>query len=161
VEESLEVYGEKLERAMIHLTKRLDGGTILGFPDEIRQVIDNLLLNAIEATPGGGRLDIHVHPSVDWKNRNRRGVRLTIGDSGSGISPDTLSRIFEPFFTTKLQKGTGLGLWVVRGLVLKHEGTIRVRSSHGNKKTGTVVSVFWPLAHGRGESTISRTDSAA
>jgi PAS domain S-box-containing protein len=161
VQESLEVYGEKLERARIHLTKRVGGGTILGFPDEIRQVIDNLLLNAIEAMPGGGRLGVYVHPSVDWKDRNRKGVRLTIVDSGSGISTDMLSRIFEPFFTTKLVKGTGLGLWVVRGLVLKHEGTIRVRSSHGNEKTGTVISVFWPLTHGHGESAVSRTDSAA
>jgi PAS domain S-box-containing protein len=162
VQESFEVYGEKLERARIHLTKKVGKGTILGFPDEIRQVIDNLLLNGIEAMPSGGRLAVYVHPSVDWKEGNRKGIRLTIADSGIGISRDMLSKIFEPFFTTKLEKGTGLGLWVVRGLVLKHEGTIRVRSSHGNKKTGTVISVFWPLStQGRGEPAISLAESVA
>lgn len=69
---------------------------------------------------------------------------MTIADSGLGIPKEVFKSIFDPFFTTKEQKGTGLGLWVVRGIVAKHEASIRVRSSVRTGKTGTVVSVLWP-----------------
>ena len=147
IEESLQVFSGKLERAGIRVNKRVvHGACIIGFPDEIRQIIDNLLLNAIEAMPQGGRLQVSVRQSLDWKNGSRKGVRLIIADSGSGISKDKLSRIFEPFFTTKPEKGTGLGLWVVQALVIKHDGTIRVRSSDKSGRSGTVISVVWPLS---------------
>jgi signal transduction histidine kinase len=68
-------------------------------------------------------------------------VRLTIADTGSGITPENLKRIFEPFFTTKQSVGTGLGLWVTKELVKKHEGSIRVRSRIGR---GTVFSIWLP-----------------
>ncbi len=146
VRESLEVFSSKFERGGIQVTTRIvDGGNVMGFGDEIRQVIDNLLLNAVEAMPDGGPLKISVRPSQDWRKEQVRGTRLTIADSGGGIPRDILSRIFEPFFTTKPEKGTGLGLWVVRGLVAKHDASIRVRSSVGPGKCGTLISVFWPL----------------
>ena len=109
-------------------------------------MVDNLLLNAVEAMPEGGRLSVAVHPSRDWKHETRRGIRLTIGDSGYGISREVRPRIFEPFFTTKAEKGTGLGLWVARGLIAKHDGTIRVRSSNAKGHSGTVISILWPAA---------------
>ncbi len=128
------------------MTKRLTPGAhTMGFAFEIRQVIDNLLLNAMEASGSGGRLVVSVRPSRNWRNLSNRGVRLTIGDAGSGIPKEILSRIFEPFFTTKSEKGTGLGLWVVRGIVAKHGGSIRIRSTQGNSRTGTVVSILWPF----------------
>ena len=144
VEESLQVFSAKFDRGAIQLTTRIDSAhAILGFADEIRQVIDNLLLNAIEAMPMGGRLRVWVHQSREWRS-GRPGVRMTIADSGLGIPKEVFKSIFDPFFTTKEQKGTGLGLWVVRGIVAKHEASIRVRSSVRTGKTGTVVSVLWP-----------------
>src|SRR5581483_1332421 len=121
---------------------------VIGFADEVRQVVDNLLLNAVEAVPIAGRLTVSVHPSHDWANPHQVGIRLTVADSGYGISKENLSKVFEPFFTTKAEKGTGLGLWVVRGIVAKHDGNIRIRSSEG-KKSGTVISVFWPSPGGK------------
>ena len=144
VDESLEVFKGKLERAGIHLRKKfLSDGSIFGFGDEIRQIIDNLLLNAIEAMPRGGRLGVSVRPYSSGSNPT---IRLTIADSGPGIRRQLQPKIFEPFFTTKAEKGTGLGLWVVHGLVTKHEATIRVRSSDRAGRSGTVVTVLWPMS---------------
>jgi PAS domain S-box-containing protein len=145
VAESLQVFSAKLERLGIAVQPNLIKGYVVsGFADEIRQIIDNLLLNAIEAMPDGGRLRVEVRPSRDWKQGSRQGIRFVVADTGSGIPKNIASRIFEPFFTTKEEKGTGLGLWVVRGLVAKHEGRIRVCSSDRAGRSGTVISIFWP-----------------
>ena len=147
VEESIQVFSDRLQRADIRMTKKIEPNNyIVGFPDEIRQVIDNLLLNAVESMPDGGRLGISVHRSQGYANGFRRGVRFTIGDSGCGIPKEIAGKIFEPFFTTKPERGTGLGLWVVQGLIAKHDGMIRVRSSVRTGRTGTVVSILWPSA---------------
>lgn len=145
VEESLQVFSGKTDRAGIRVTRKIaQTEPVLGFPDEVRQVIDNLLLNAVEAMPRGGRLAISVHSSQRWRDPSVHGVRLTIADSGSGIPKGILPRIFEPFFTTKPEKGTGLGLWVVYALLARHDGAIRVRSSSLPGRCGTAVSVLWP-----------------
>src|SRR6185437_11543052 len=124
VNASLEIFSETFRKAGIELEPRLDrGAALLGFPDELRQVVDNLLLNALEAMPHGGRLKVSVHDSSDWKRSDARyGVRLTIADTGCGIAREHRWRIFEPFFTTKSEKGTGLGLWILRGIIAKHDG---------------------------------------
>lgn len=147
LQESLHIFEEKFRKAGLHVRIRIHPQTtILGFGDEIRQAIDNLLLNAVEATPKGGRLVVSLRGYSDRRDPRRPGcARLTIADTGSGIPSDQLSRLFEPFFTTKAEKGNGLGLWVVRGIVTKHEGSIRVRSSTREGKTGTVVSILWPV----------------
>jgi signal transduction histidine kinase len=119
------------------------------------------LLNALEATPKGGRMTVSVQWSRNWKNR-KEGVRLTIGDSGHGIAKEQLARIFEPFFTTKAEKGTGLGLWVVSGVVAKHDGDIRVRSAETQGKSGTVVSILWPSgSRNHRKRKLARSESAA
>jgi PAS domain S-box-containing protein len=147
VDESLQVFSGKTDRAGIEVTRKIaQVGPVLGYPDEVRQVIDNLLLNAVEAMPRGGRLAISVHPSRSWRDPSVHGVRLTIADSGAGIPKGILPRIFEPFFTTKPEKGTGLGLWVVYALLARHEGAIRVHSSALPGRSGTAVSVLWPHA---------------
>lgn len=147
LQESLRIFEEKFRKAGLQVRSRIRPQTvILGFGDEIRQAIDNLLVNAVEATPKGGRLAISLRASQDRKDPHRPSVaRLTIADSGSGISRDQMSRLFEPFFTTKAEKGNGLGLWVVRGIVAKHEGSIRIRSSTRDVARGTVFSILWPL----------------
>jgi PAS domain S-box-containing protein len=158
VQESLQIFAEKFQREGVQVIKKITPGSrVMGFADEVRQVIDNLLLNALEATPAGGQLRISLHPSSNWVNQ-QQGVRLTIADTGSGIPKEHLSKIFEPFFTTKPEKGTGLGLWVVRGIVAKHDGNIRVRSSQG---IGTVISILWPAAKREHPATFSQSGSAA
>ena len=91
-------------------------------------------------TPDGGRLVIRAHHS--WQN-GTLGVRVSVADTGCGISQEARRHIFEPFFTTKEATGTGLGLWVSEQIIRKHHGSVRVRSrDHG--ATGTVFSIFFP-----------------
>jgi PAS domain S-box-containing protein len=94
--------------------------------DELRQVVINLLSNAIQAIPGSGRILIMTHPA-------RRGrIPLAVADTGAGIARQNIPRIFDPFFTTKANgEGTGLGLSVVYGIVAKYAGSIDVRSREG------------------------------
>ena len=112
---------------------------------EIRHAISNLVSNAIEANRKGGRLRVRLRTSVTWKYRQRRGVRITIGDNGSGIEKNALSHIFEPFFTTRPDTGTGLGMWIARNLISKHDGTISIRTSTRPNRSGTVISILLPF----------------
>lgn len=111
---------------------------------EIHQIFANLVVNAIESMPRKGSLRIRIRQSNSWRDRGVPGMRVTIRDTGSGISRATLKQIFEPFFTTKADTGTGLGLWVVAQLVDRRRGSVRVRSSQ-RAGGGTVFSVFLPF----------------
>jgi two-component system CheB/CheR fusion protein len=113
-------------------------------PGEIQQVFANLVSNAIEAMPHGGRLMVRMRPSCDWRDGETQGMRVTFCDSGVGMDRATLRRIFEPFFTTKMDTGTGLGMWVVTQLVERHHGQVRVWSTHRDGASGTAFSVFLP-----------------
>jgi PAS domain S-box-containing protein len=113
------------------------------FPGEIRQVLANLLRNAIEAMPRGGTLHIKVRNATDWRT-GERGVRITIADTGYGIGAQTRSRIYEPFFTTKGMQGTGLGLWITAGIVTKHRGSMHLRSRESGAATGTAFTLIFP-----------------
>ncbi|MEZ0395191.1 MAG: GAF domain-containing protein [Anaerolineales bacterium] len=108
--------------------------------NQIKQVLLNLLHNALHAMPGGGRL------TVQTMSRQRDGDRwlvISIQDNGVGISPENMSRIFEPFFTTRArQGGTGLGLSVSYGIVTDHGGFIEVESREGQ---GSTFSVWLPV----------------
>jgi PAS domain S-box-containing protein len=112
---------------------------------EIRQVLVNLIGNAIDAIQEHGRIRLRTRLSREWSS-GRIGVRVSVADDGSGMSKDTLSRIFEPFFSTKGITGTGLGLWVSREIVDKHQGTLKVRSHErqGDRAGCTVFSLFLP-----------------
>jgi signal transduction histidine kinase len=109
--------------------------------DQIRQVFSNLLLNARDAMPEGGTLHIRTR-AVRCVDNLRIWVRILIADTGTGIAPEIIGDIFEPFVTTKGEKGTGLGLWIVRGIVHNHEGRISVRSRPGK---GTVFQIDLPV----------------
>jgi len=126
--------------------------TLLAHDGELRQVLANLIGNAIDAIPGGGQIAIRSRPAQDWL-LGRRGVALTIADNGIGMDPITRGRIFEPFFSTKGITGTGLGLWISREIVNKHRGSIRVRSrrSSSTLSGGTVFRIFIP-AHDEPEA---------
>jgi PAS domain S-box-containing protein len=129
----------------ISVVKRYeDDVTICADAVEIRQVFANVLRNAIEAVPHGGTIRLHVFSSREWSG-GRPGARVVIADNGSGISVGDREKVFEPFFTTKGENGTGLGLWVCSGIILKHSGTIRVRSSTHQGQNGTVFNVFLPF----------------
>jgi PAS domain S-box-containing protein len=118
---------------------------IMVVPGEIRQLLANLLTNSIDAVEGAGTIRLRISAAREWNPQGRRGVRLTVADSGKGIPRDDRDRLFEPFFTTKTDVGTGLGLWVCSGIVEKHGGTIRLRSSATPGKSWTVFSVFLPF----------------
>jgi PAS domain S-box-containing protein len=118
---------------------------VRGFPGELRQVFSNLVGNALDAMPTGGKLVLHLRESSLASDAERLGVRITILDTGAGIPPGVRKNLFAPFFTTKGEKGTGLGLWVSRGLIEKHEGTIHLASRMRAGKSGTAFSVFLPF----------------
>jgi PAS domain S-box-containing protein len=145
MDEILQLYSRKLQSKRIHVTRRYRGNTKTdGFAGEVRQLLANLLVNAVDAMREGGALQVRVTNGRDWID-GRPGVRIVVADNGSGISRNHLRQVFEPFYTTKKDSGTGLGLWVSQGIVQKHGGSIRVRSRADGPATGTVFSIFLPL----------------
>jgi two-component system NtrC family sensor kinase len=113
---------------------------------ELKQVLSNLIANAIDASVEGGKLRLCARLSRNWTNGLDRGARITLADNGSGMSSEVQRRIFVPFFTTKRDVGTGLGLWVTKNLIEQQGGYLRFRSRQG-RRSGTVMSFFLPLHH--------------
>jgi PAS domain S-box-containing protein len=145
VEEAVSLYLPRIQAKNIRLSREYDETVkITGLPGEIRQVVSNLVANAIDALPAAGALRIRVHHSRELNNSHRAGGRIVIADTGSGIRPDHRKKLFEPFYTTKQDVGTGLGLWVSREIVQKHGGNITLRSSVALGHSGTVFSIFLP-----------------
>jgi two-component system CheB/CheR fusion protein len=145
LEEVAQLYARKLQVNRVSVDKRCgEQLEINGYPGELRQLFSNLILNAMDAMKGGGRLRLRVARSHEWSGNERQGVRVTVADTGDGIGAKDLPHIFEPFYTTKKDQGTGLGLWLAYGIVQKHGGTMRVMSSTAEGRSGTVFSVFLP-----------------
>jgi two-component system, chemotaxis family, CheB/CheR fusion protein len=142
-DEVLLLYSRKLDDKKIRVSRRYSSCQIVGRSGELRQLLSNLLVNAVDAMPEGGELQIRVEAAHDWRNRDE-GARIVVADNGSGIPRESLGRIFEPFYSTKKDSGTGLGLWVSDGIVKNHGGSIRVRSRVDGRRSGTVFSVFLP-----------------
>ena len=143
----LDMYGVRLSTLGIAVERHYDPELdFYCFAGEVRQVIANLVSNAMDATAGGGKLTVCARKSRDWVHPDREGVRITIADTGTGMSEEVRARLFEAFFTTKGATGTGLGLWVSHEIILKHHGIIHVRSrTEANRgKTGTVFQIFFP-----------------
>jgi signal transduction histidine kinase len=111
---------------------------------EIQQVLINLINNSIKAMAGPGKIRIRAGVSPDWRYRVRRSVRITVADTGSGMSLETARRMREAFFTTKEGTGTGLGMWIVSELMDKHDGKLSISSSMHQDNHGTVSSLFLP-----------------
>ena len=136
VREIVALYEAKLRAKNIRVhTDAAASQPILGSRGELRQVIANLVANAVDVLPGGGAIRVVTTDS-------NGGVQIRVSDNGPGIPAQNLARIFEPFFTTKAELGTGLGLWVSRQIVEKHGGTIAVESSPG----GTCFTISLPSA---------------
>ena len=104
----------RMRSAQVDVQLRLKGeeATIECMPGEVQQIFANLISNAIDAMPRGGRMLIRIRPSYDWRDRKTKGMRVTLCDTGTGMDRLTLQRMFEPFFTTKAETGTGRGMWV-------------------------------------------------
>jgi signal transduction histidine kinase len=141
VPRALELLGAKLRRQMVQIETRLaaDLPAMLGDADQLTQVLINLLGNAADAMPNGGRLVVATRHCQDTDC-----VMLTVSDTGTGISEEQLPHIFDAFYTTKPEgQGTGLGLSVTAGIVKNHSGTIEVESEPGR---GTTMRVVLPLS---------------
>jgi two-component system sensor histidine kinase PilS (NtrC family) len=135
----------------LHITKPQGNGGPEAWvdPDQIRQVFWNLLINAAQAIPDEGNIQIGVERANDSLGGGfllsadpgeKEWIKIMIADSGNGISPEEKEKIFEPFYTTK-EGGTGLGLSIVHKIIENHHGTIRVESDIGR---GSVFTVFLP-----------------
>lgn len=113
---------------------------------ELRQVLSNLLRNSLDAVAEGGRVTLRATPLGAFEGRPSS-VRISVADSGYGISRDALASLFQPFFTTKGLVGNGLGLWVSKQLIEKHGGTIQVRSQTSGRLQGTTFSMVLPVEY--------------
>ncbi len=121
---------------------------IVCLASEMRQVITNLLTNAIDAMRShGGRLLVRTHEATSWAN-DKHGVIITIADTGTGMSEETQASIYKAFYTTKGVSGTGLGLWISSEIIRRHRGHLRVRSAVGR---GTVFQLFLPFQAASGD----------
>ena len=135
----------------IALSKRiLTQSRISAFPAEMRQVVSNLLTNAIDAVSPGGSVEVVVE-DTRFKD-SQPAVALTVRDNGVGIPDENLEKLFRPFFTTKGEHGTGLGLWITHGIVSKHGGYIEVNSATNGGNQGTTFKVFFPKLAGDGHA---------
>ncbi|HXB22593.1 MAG TPA: PAS domain S-box protein [Candidatus Solibacter sp.] len=144
VEVVLIVYESRFKYKALKIEKRIQPDlTIWTLQGELKQILSNLIANAIDASREGGKIVICARASRHFQS-GRAGIRITVADDGAGISPESKQKLFTPFFTTKKEVGTGLGLWITKDLLEKKGGHIRFRSQTG-RKSGTVMSLFIPV----------------
>ncbi len=154
VDEVADIYSVRLTRKKIQLqVERQCESKPHGLAGELRQVISNLVTNAIDASPEDTMIRVRIRDAHRWDETGARGVRVTVADRGHGIPEALQTDLFKPFVTTKGQMGTGLGLWLSHSIVERHGGKLRLRSSTGHgtsahgaaRKSGTAFSFFVPL----------------
>ncbi len=127
LDEVLRLFSSRLMSKHIETSLRVDPGTVFeAIKGEIRQVLINLVNNAIDAVSSEGRIDIEAKPT---SHAGDPAVEVCVHDNGSGISPEQAAQLFTPFFSTKGAHGTGLGLWVSKGIAEKHGGTLRLATT--------------------------------
>ncbi|ADW69140.1 PAS/PAC sensor signal transduction histidine kinase [Granulicella tundricola MP5ACTX9] len=145
MESVLDLYQGRIENAGLTVKKRERmTESIVCLESEIRQVLSNLVRNAMDSMAGtAGRLMVRTREATEWRS-NTRGVLLTVADTGTGMSPETLKKLYTAFYTTKGIGGTGLGLWVSAEIVQRHKGRLLVRSSQRAGASGTVFELFLP-----------------
>ncbi|MCX5891703.1 MAG: ATP-binding protein, partial [Deltaproteobacteria bacterium] len=134
---SLEFLDLEIQRLGVSVTRdyQLNGRMLAADPDLLHQAFLNLLINAIQAMPGGGRLTVSTQAGPLG-----RGGEIRFADTGDGIEPESLKKVLNPFFTTK-EKGSGLGLPIVKSIIETHQGSLKVDSTMGQ---GTVVTITLP-----------------
>ena len=147
VEEMLAIYQRRLGYKQIRLRRGIDPGLrVRALQGAFKQIFSNLVSNAIDASPQSGAIEVRAweatHPIT-----GAPGIQLVVADSGCGVPEAIRRQIFAPFFTTKKDAGTGLGLWIVKGMLARAGGFIRCRSrvaEAGGEGSGTVMMVFLP-----------------
>ena len=144
LDESFSILDYRAKLQDVKMVYRIDSGLPLieADSDQLKQVFLNLILNAIQAMPHGGHLDINATQANDKEGptKNTKMVRIDVEDTGCGIAKENIDKLFTPFFTTKEKgEGIGLGLAVAYGIIKRHGGDIRVKSSKGK---GTTFSIF-------------------
>lgn len=152
IKDSLSLFKYRTPLSNIEIETQFTKDKIFIDIDKIQmgQVIFNLLINAIEAMPKGGKVIIKTHKTTLAKSSAKRFCAIEIIDSGEGISKQNLSRLFEPFFTTKRdKKGTGLGLCIAKAIVENHKGRLAVTSE---LKKGTSVKIILPISRKIGDN---------
>jgi signal transduction histidine kinase/CheY-like chemotaxis protein len=135
----------------IRLDLQINSSSLVsGDESELREVLVNMVFNAVDAMPDGGTLTLATHETQDH-------LFVSVSDTGCGMSPEVCSRIFDPFFTTKGKAGNGLGLAVSYGIILRHEGEIQVETEPGR---GTTFKIKLPIAKGVVKGAEATTDAS-
>jgi PAS domain S-box-containing protein len=148
IDSVLSLYRGRLMNANVSVVCRYRGvADILCYEGNSRQVLSNLVANAIDSMRAGGRLLIRAQRGTDWRS-GRSGMKITVADTGHGMDTRTRSRIFQPFYTTKGEHGTGLGLWISKEIVDRDGGVLRLRTRSATRgeavRSGTVFTFFLP-----------------
>jgi signal transduction histidine kinase len=144
VEDTFTLFARPLSKSGVEVEKRLgELSAMKGSADQFRQLLSNLVVNAQDSMAGGGKLTIRTRYRKSWRGPSGS-ISIVVADTGSGIPKEIRGTMFEPFITTKGEKGTGLGLWIVKGIVEGHSGKILVRSSIGK---GTIFKLVFPVSH--------------
>src|SRR5205085_12514830 len=144
LDDTLQLLEPQLRRSQIELVRDYEEGLpkVFGNAGKLQQVFTNLILNARDAIPAGGRITLSMRSNTDDDS-----VTIEIADTGIGIAPENVAKIYDPFYTTKgIGRGTGLGLAVTYGIVQEHSGHITVESMPGK---GTTFRITLPTAHAR------------
>ena len=142
-EDALFLVGPQLKGGTVEVVRSFEPVTALGNANQLQQIAVNLLVNAIQAVAGSGKITVAVGPAGAGR------ARLSVADTGPGVRPEHAKRIFEPFFTTKPEgQGTGLGLSICYQIAEEHGGTITLESEPGR---GARFVLELPIAHPRAE----------
>jgi len=138
MEKNLEFLKPEIEKHNIGILRKYsrDGGEVLADPDLLYRAFLNIFINAIQAMPNGGTLSVEI----DHQDEKKEGLMVKVTDTGTGIPEEHIKRILNPFFTTK-QRGSGLGLSIVKNIVESHNGSVEIRSKPG---LGTSVIISLP-----------------
>jgi PAS domain S-box-containing protein len=145
VESTLRLLGPKLSMSAVEAKADFQGSPeLLCSPGELQQILTNILNNAADASRQPRTVTVRVRKHCDGTKSDSCAVRITVSDTGPGMTPETLRRIREPFYTTKKDSGTGLGMWVVQELVSKLNGKILIKSTIDERWHGTTISLLLP-----------------
>jgi len=144
VEDTLTLFGRPLAKTGVNIDKQLAQlPPMKGSADQFRQLLSNLVVNSRDSMPSGGKLVIRTGP-IRAADGVHGWIKIVVADTGTGIPKELQTSMFEPFVSTKGEKGTGLGLWIVKGIVENHNGRIQLRSTVGK---GTIFKLAFPISH--------------